>query len=447
MISTWEFPEGGVKEADSTDQELDLLFSKLPQELSQHIYRLFPAAKLKQLNEIYLQLGQRPECIFADPQNGGHITRVEILDRPCTHAEIEIFASFFERHDEQNKLMVLSKRRGISGTLHRVAVITKPSSNPMQVLGVTVRVGRAMQGLLQTMAGGLQFLRPLAQHRRSLLLIGKPGVGKTTALREIASILAEDPSLRVVVVDKTMEIAGDGDTPHPAIGKARWMPVGVPKMQHEIMLEAVENQSPDVIIVDEISNDVEVRAAQTIAQRGVMLIATVHGSTLVELVHDRERSALVGGCASVTLSDFEAERRSDKKKQVLKRSKEPVFQTVLELQSQTSWVYHDSVASVIDKYLDSQESSAVLLEPGRASKITCLPTHDGKLIYCDRCHPGRFRCPEHNFSSEQNNSSQQQDGPATGHPFGILANPVPENATSNGIKNQRKRKPVRTQHR
>ena len=414
VLSTWKLPEGGVREADATPSEMKLLFEKLPQELSQHIQSLFKGHELIYLNEIYLQLGQHPECIFSDPQNNGRITRKEILDRPCTEAEINIFASFF------NEEAGLSKRRGIAGTLHRVSLITKPSSHPVKVLGVTVRVGRAMKGLLQTMANGLSFLQPLAHHGRSLLLIGKPGVGKTTALREIAFILSQDPSLRVVVVDKSLEIAGDADVPHPAIGKSRWMPVGVPKMQHEIMLEAVENQSPDVVIVDEISNEKEVKAAQTIAQRGVMLIATVHGSTIAELIQDRERSALVGGCSTVTLSGREAERRSDKKKQVLKRSKEPVFQTALELRDQKNWIFHNNVTSVVDDYLDKEDGSATLLQPGQAVQVACLPM-DGHLEYCFQCQEGH-RCHTHPHevqSSQQTSTrSRRRGGARGGHPFG-----------------------------
>lgn len=408
VLKTWDLPKGGVREAEATPQEMQLLFAKLPQDLSQYIQRLFQGHELMYLNEIYLQLGQQPECIFCDPRNDGKITRKSILDRPCTEAEINIFGSFFS--DESG---LTSKRRGIAGTLHRVSLITKPSSVPVKVLGVTVRVGRAMVGLLQTMTGGSSFLEPLAHRGSSLLLIGKPGVGKTTALREIASILSQDPSLRVVVVDKSLEIAGDADVPHPAIGKSRWMPVGVPGMQHEIMLEAVENQSPDVVIVDEISNDKEVRAAQTIAQRGVMLIATVHGSTIAELIMDRERSALVGGCSTVTLSGREADRRSDKKKQVLKRSKEPVFQTALELCDQKNWIYHNNVAAVVDDYLDKEDGTAVLLQPGRATELAALPV-DGQLEYCCNCHSG-YRCDAH---PRQNRRPQPSSRLRGSHPFG-----------------------------
>jgi stage III sporulation protein SpoIIIAA len=217
IVKRWALPAGGVKESDGTVEEMRLLFEKLPVELSQHIQQMFGADKLLQLNEIYLQLGQRPECIFTN--DGGSITRQEILDEPCTNAHIDIFQKFFLPEDDSTQSSALTKRKGISGTLHRVSLITKPSAHPEKVLGVTVRVGRAMQGLIETMTGGNTFLHPLALQRRSLLLIGKPGVGKTTALREIALMLSADPSLRVVVVDKSLEIAGDGDSPHAAIGK------------------------------------------------------------------------------------------------------------------------------------------------------------------------------------------------------------------------------------
>mmetsp|Transcript_25633 Transcript_25633/g.71687 ORF Transcript_25633/g.71687 Transcript_25633/m.71687 type:complete len:216 (+) Transcript_25633:596-1243(+) len=170
------------------------------------------------------------------------------------------------------------------------------------------------------------FLIDMGLEIPSLVLIGRPGVGKTTVLREFASLLSLNMSLNVAVVDKTLEIAGAGLEPHPAIGCARWMPVGHQAKQADIMREAVENQSPHVIIVDEISSESEVEAGQTIAQRGVALIATVHGDTLAELINDRERGPLMGGVQSVTLSDRAASRRTDRRKSVQKRRHIPVFQ-------------------------------------------------------------------------------------------------------------------------
>ena len=210
---------------------------------------------------------------------------------------------------------------------------------------------------------------------------------KTTCLREIARILANDRTLNVVVVDKTCEIAGDGDSPHSAIGRARWMPVGRPNMQHQIMLEAVENQTPDVIIVDEISTPQEVEAARTIAQRGVQLIATVHGRTLPELIMCKERGNLVGGMASVTLSGHEAERRFDKRKQVQKRAREPIFTAALELHSRSRWIFHPNVKDAVDSYVEGEPSDAQMLTPGKAISVASIPG-EGIFEYCIACGHG-----------------------------------------------------------
>lgn len=392
VIYTWALPPGGVKEREEVEMEMKLLFDKLPQELSQHIFSMFNKDQLMQLCEIYLQLGQYPECIFSE--DDGKKIRHRILDRPCTTAEIDIFAEFFEDDVSRGKDgRFVSKRKGISGTIHRVSLLTDPSCEPEKVIGITVRVGRAMEGLLQTMASGTKFFEPIIANRHSLLIIGRPGVGKSTALREIAYVLSQNQHLTVVLVDKSKELGGDGETPHPAIGNCRWMPVGKRNMQHEIMLEAVENQSPDVVIVDEISNKEEVRAAETIAQRGIMLIATVHGNTIPELISDHERGPLVGNCASVTLSGREADKRADKAKQVLKRKKEPVFQAALELHSRTTWIFHNNVKDCIDAYLDNEVCNAIRLNPGEAVGTTAIPS-EGMFVYCDEC-TSEITCKEH----------------------------------------------------
>jgi len=267
---------------------------------------------------------------------------------------------------------------------------------PEKVIGVAVRIGRALQGLVATQTWE-SFLPELAAKKHSLLMIGKPGVGKTTVLREIARILSNDPSLVVCVVDKTNEIAGDGNAPHPAIGKSRWMPVGRPNLQHEIMRECVENQSPDVIIVDEISTLQEVTAARTIAQRGVMLIATVHGSTIAEIINCKERGSLTGGTALVTLSGKEADRRPDKHKQVQKRAREPVFHTVLELSSRSSWIYHPNVKDAVDSYLEGTTLEAQMLHPGKSIDVTAIP-EEGCFLYCTKCRLHKS-CSQHNHTS------------------------------------------------
>mmetsp|Transcript_3350 Transcript_3350/g.8936 ORF Transcript_3350/g.8936 Transcript_3350/m.8936 type:complete len:440 (-) Transcript_3350:230-1549(-) len=373
ILRTWTLPANGVTEWEGTPDEMRKLFETLPDELSNHLMEKFPAHFLMNLNEIYLQLGQIPECVVCNKQNDDKLERVDLLDRPCTLSEINIFASFF---DDETTV----KRKGIPGTLHRISLITHPMKSPVRVLGVAVRVGRALQGLIKTMAGGPQFLYDLAERHQSLLIIGKPGVGKTTALREIANLLSQNRYLNTVVVDKTCELAGDGLEPHPAIGKARWMPVGKANMQASIMREAVENQSPDCIIVDEISSNDEVHAANTISQRGVQLVATVHGTTLPEVLLCRERGILVGGCTTVTLSGQQADRRQDKRKQVLKRTKEPVFHAALEMHSRKKWIYHPVIKDAVDAYLEGETSESQQLEPGQAIACTNIPA-DGCFKY------------------------------------------------------------------
>eukprot|EP00567_Pseudictyota_dubia_P014367 CAMPEP_0197444422 /NCGR_PEP_ID=MMETSP1175-20131217/9910_1 /TAXON_ID=1003142 /ORGANISM="Triceratium dubium, Strain CCMP147" /LENGTH=503 /DNA_ID=CAMNT_0042975203 /DNA_START=281 /DNA_END=1792 /DNA_ORIENTATION=+ len=379
VLRMWEKPQLGIRPADGTSQEMEVLFHHLPQALAEHLHHHF-ANRLPDLCELYLQLGQVPECIFANPATGETI-REDLSSKRCAQEHIDMFASLFAA-DEQTSVTT-TKRRGIAGTLHRISLITHPMRVPEKVLGVAVRVGRAMQGLIETMAWKT-FLVDMARQKQSLMLIGCPGVGKTTCLREIARTLSSDRTLNVVVVDKTCEIAGDGDTPHPSIGKARWLPVGKPDQQHNIMREAVENQTPDVIIVDEISTPQEVEAARTISQRGVQLIATVHGRTLPELIMCKERGNLVGGMASVTLSGIEAERRFDKRKQVQKRARDPVFTAALELHSRSNWIYHKNVKDVVDSYFEGQPVDAQLLVPGKAVAVAAIPG-EGTFEYCVAC--------------------------------------------------------------
>ena len=364
----------GVRPAEGTVHEMEILFNNLPQAITDHLRRHF-GSRLPDLCELYLQLGYVPEAIFADPCTGA-TCREEISNLPCSDSDIGMFSAFFGADEETS--VTMTKRRGITGTLHRVSLITHPMKVPEKVLGIACRVGRAMEGLVETMAWK-SFLVDMAQQKHSLVLIGKPGVGKTTCLREIARILSNDMTLNVVVVDKTCEIASLS-----CIGKARWMPVGKPNMQHTIMREAVENQTPDVIIVDEISTPQEVEAARTISQRGVQLIATVHGRTLPEVIMCKERGSLLGGMASVTLSGNEAERRFDKRKQVQKRAREPIFTTALELHSRSKWIFHPNVKDSIDAYLEGEPSDAQLLSPGKAIAVASIPG-EGMFEYCIAC--------------------------------------------------------------
>jgi nucleoside-triphosphatase THEP1 len=207
-------------------------------------------------------------------------------------------------------------------------------------------VGRAVFGTVA-------MVRDLMDSGESLLLMGRPGVGKTTALREIARVLADDLGKRVVVIDTSNEIAGDGDIPHPAIGRARRMQVARPELQHQVMIEAVENHMPEVIVIDEIGTELEAQAARTIAERGVMLVATAHGNELANLVKNPTLSDLVGGIESVTLGDEEARRRRTQKT-VLERAAEPTFPLAVEMHSRHRWLVHRDVARTVDLLLRGQ---------------------------------------------------------------------------------------------
>jgi nucleoside-triphosphatase THEP1 len=196
----------------------------------------------------------------------------------------------------------------------------------------------------------MEIIRDVVEAGRSILLLGKPGVGKTTLLREVARVLADEMGKRVVIVDTSNEIAGDGDIPHPGIGRARRMQVATPSLQHAVMIEAVENHMPEVVVIDEIGTEQEAGAARTIAERGVQLIATAHGQTLENLMLNPTLSDLVGGVQTVTLGDEEARRRGTQKS-VLERKAPPTFQTLVEIQAYQRVALYQDVAQTVDAIL------------------------------------------------------------------------------------------------
>lgn len=235
-------------------------------------------------------------------------------------------------------------RAGIERTLHRISALRNREG---RVIGLTCRVGRAVLGTVD-------IVRDVIESGDSILLLGRPGVGKTTLLREAARVLADDLGKRVVVVDTSNEIAGDGDIPHPGIGRARRMQVPTPDRQHAVMIEAVENHMPEVIVIDEIGTQAEAVASRTIAERGVQLIATAHGNTLENLLQNPTLSDLVGGIQVVTLSDEEARRRGTQKS-VLERKAPPTFEVVIEIQDQDRFAVHRPVARTVDLFLRGAE--------------------------------------------------------------------------------------------
>jgi stage III sporulation protein SpoIIIAA len=276
------------------------------------------------LVEIVLDLGRHPE---ARTFTGEHLFEgLEVSDVDLQHVVAQI-GEFGE-----------DNRAGIARTLHRISALRNRGG---RVIGLTLRVGRAVYGTVEP-------VRDVVESGRSILLLGRPGVGKTTMLRETARILAE--TKRVIVVDTSNEIAGDGDIPHPAIGRARRMQVPLPTLQHEVMIEAVENHTPEVIVIDEIGTSLEADAARTIAERGVQLVATAHGNTLNNLIQNPTLSDLVGGLESVTLSDEEARRRGTQKA-VLERKAPPTFHVVVELQAFNRMAIHWDVTQSVDSLL------------------------------------------------------------------------------------------------
>ena len=247
-----------------------------------------------------------------------------------------------------DKLGVFSgdNRAGIESTLHRISCIRNRAG---EIIGLTCRVGRVVSGTIR-------LIDDLVASGQSVLLLGRPGVGKTTALREIAKTLADDYGKRVVIVDTSNEIAGDGDIPHEAIGSARRMPVARPELQHKVMIEAVENHMPEVIVIDEIGTELEAMAARTIAERGVQLIGTAHGNYLENLIKNPTLNHLIGGIQSVTLGDEEARRRGTQKT-ILERECDPTFAHAVEMHERDKWTIYENVSSAVDSLLRGRSPS------------------------------------------------------------------------------------------
>jgi stage III sporulation protein SpoIIIAA len=311
-----------VTEQAVTDNLEDLL-AALPPDLSQ---RLIAEDDRNALLEIVLDLGRPPEARYVDRE-------VPLSERELTRDDLGHVATRIGRFGDDN-------RAGIERTLHRISAIRNRRGD---IVGLTCRIGRAVYGTIA-------IIQDLIEDGNSILLVGKPGVGKTTLLREAARVLADDLRKRVVVVDTSNEIAGDGDIPHPSIGRARRMQVATPTAQHAVMIEAVENHMPEVIVIDEIGTELEAAAARTIAERGVQLIGTAHGNTLANLMLNPTLSDLIGGIQSVTLSDEEARRRGTQKS-ILERKAPPTFSVMVEIRDRRQVAVHHDVAATVDSIL------------------------------------------------------------------------------------------------
>ena len=310
--------------------DLDVLLAALPPEIVAAIHAL---AERTDLIEVVMDLGRRPEARFPDSE-------VTLLDREVDEADIAHVVDKIGSFGDDN-------RAGIERTLHRISAIRNRTG---KIVGLTCRIGRAVYGTID-------IIDDFVETGKSILIMGRPGIGKTTMLREAARVLADDLGKRVVVVDTSNEIAGDGDIPHPAIGKARRMQVRTPALQHEVMIEAVENHMPQVIVIDEIGTELEAQAARTIAERGVQLIGTAHGNNLDNLMLNPTLSDLIGGIQSVTLGDDEARRRRTQKS-VLERKAPPTFDVIVEIQDRERVMVHADVAETVDAMLRGDPVSA-----------------------------------------------------------------------------------------
>lgn len=307
--------------------DLQKLLDILPQDLRQ-ILENHP--KRDSLVEVVLDLGRRPEARF--PNQAEYLSEI-----PVTQEQIDDCIQRVGTFGGDN-------RAGIEQTLHRISAIRNRTG---KIIGLTCRVGRAVFGTIG-------MIRDLVETGKSILMLGRPGVGKTTALREIARVLADELNKRVVIIDTSNEIAGDGDVAHPAIGRARRMQVAHPELQHQVMIEAVENHMPEVIVIDEIGTELEALAARTIAERGVQLVGTAHGNQIENLIKNPTLSDLVGGIQAVTLGDDEARRRGSQKT-VLERKAPPTFEIAVEMLERQRWVVHESVADTVDTLLRGRQ--------------------------------------------------------------------------------------------
>lgn len=327
---------------DNLEQLLDILPETLRSHLQHHPQRSV-------MIEVVMDLGRQPEARF--PGQAEYLST-----EPISRDDLDYCIQRVSHFSGDN-------RAGIERTLHRISAMRNRQG---EIIGLTCRVGRAVLGTTE-------IIRDLVESGRSILMLGRPGVGKTTALREIARVLADDLLKRVVIIDTSNEIAGDGDIPHPAIGRARRMQVARPELQHQVMIEAVENHTPEVIVIDEIGTELEAAAARTIAERGVQLIGTAHGNRIENLLKNPTLSDLVGGIQSVTLGDDEARRRGSQKS-VLERKAPPTFDIAVEMLERSRWIVHEEVANTIDNLLRGRMPNPQVRTVSESGKVTI--THE-----------------------------------------------------------------------
>jgi stage III sporulation protein SpoIIIAA len=344
--------------------DLDALLGILPGNIVEAVHK---ANDYDNLLEIILDLGRVPTARYVQGE-------AVLINKEITRAELDHVVERIGEFDADN-------RAGLERTLHRISCLRNRRGH---IVGLTCRVGRAVYGTVD-------IIQDIVESGKSLLILGRPGVGKTTLLREAARILAE--SKRVIVVDTSNEIGGDGDVPHPAVGKARRMQVREPMLQHEVMIEAVENHNPEVIVIDEIGRELEAAAARTIAERGVQLIGTAHGRTIDNLLLNPTLSDLIGGIEAVTLSDEEARRRGTQKT-VLERRSPPTFDVLVEIQQRDRFAVHMDIAASVDSLLRGYP-----LPPEIRSRDA------GGKIHIEKDRPNPKSKPDSEFRIENGNTT------------------------------------------
>lgn len=329
-----------MKQYENNLDDIHALVAIFPEEIGEKIESI---GNLSELVEVVFDVGRPPLARYTDDE-------IQLSEKEVGFEDLETIISQIGDFD-------LDNRAGMERTLHRISAIRNRKG---KIIGLTCRVGRAVFGTLE-------IIQDFVDSGKSILILGKPGIGKTTMLREAARVLAEKK--RVVIVDTSNEIGGDGDVPHPAVGKARRLQVAKPALQHEVMIEAVENHNPEVIVIDEIGRELEAQAARTIAERGVQLIGTAHGRTLSNLLMNPTLSDLVGGIESVTLSDEEARRRGTQKT-VLERRSPPTFDVLVEIVERNKVVVYPDVAAAVDALVRGIELAPELR----------IKTDQGKMI-------------------------------------------------------------------
>ena len=377
--------------------DLDALLGILPGNIVEAVHK---ANDYDNLLEIILDLGRVPTARYVQGET-------VLINKEITRAELDHVVERIGEFDADN-------RAGLERTLHRISCLRNRRGH---IVGLTCRVGRAVYGTVD-------IIQDIVESGKSLLILGSPGVGKTTLLREAARILAE--LKRVIVVDTSNEIGGDGDVPHPAVGKARRMQVREPMLQHEVMIEAVENHNPEVIVIDEIGRELEAAAARTIAERGVQLIGTAHGRTIDNLLLNPTLSDLIGGIEAVTLSDEEARRRGTQKT-VLERRSPPTFDVLVEIQQRDHFAIHMDIAASVDSLLRGYPLPAEIRSRNAEGKI-----------HIEKAKPNPKSKPNSEFRIENGNTTGPRRNSIRPNPSDAVSlSAVPVSGSSPAVESRR----------